>query len=507
MYKLFLTIRYVFKPLSLVTILALAASVVIFTAAPSVMNGFQEDFHARIRGTMSDMILRSDQLLTVPLSPELQGALAKVPGVKAVAPFIEHPALHREFDKADYCMIRGVDPEQEQNVGEFRSFIMSERDWYLEQKEFDVLKEPRKSEIQKRSLAYAPAPEKAQEELVAAEAALARAKKSGLDAKEIARLEDDLGVRKMLKLQADEHVKRIYRQLDEGVEDPLEPGKKIPAVIAGVFFMKVYDKRVGGGLDGLVKLTTAAGDNKEVQQDKRFAVIGAFRAGSHETDRRVLYMGLRTAQEFIGTKKISGYAIKLDSYDQARQVRPKCYEAVQALAKKMDLGMEFIHIKTWEQQNENLLRAVGMERLLIKLITGMIVFAASATIFLVVFMNVQTKVRELGILRAVGGSAAGTLQIFLGQGFLLAILGMLIGSVAGLIGAHYINELASFIHRLTGWHPFPPEVYYLERIPSKIYWSELAVNAALTLLFGFVFAFFPAIQAAMRAPIRAIRHD
>ncbi|MEZ0230667.1 MAG: ABC transporter permease [Planctomycetota bacterium] len=507
MYKLFLTIRYVFKPLSLVTIFALAASVVIFTAAPSVMNGFQEDFHARIRGTMSDMILRSDQLLTVPLSPELQNALAAVPGVKAVAPFIEHPALHREFDKADYCMLRGIDPFQEEKVGEFRQFIMSERDWYLEQKEFDVLKEPRKSEVAKRSKSYAPSPEKAKEELDAAEKALAQAKTAGKDTKEVARLEDEASTCKLLHEQAKTYLERIYRQLDEGVDDPLEPSKKIPAVLGGVFFMKVYDKRPGGGLDGIVKLTTAAGDNKEVQQDKRFAIVGAFRAGSHDTDRRVLYMGLRTAQEFIGTKKISGYAIKLNNYDEARAVRPKCYEAVQSLAKKHDLGMEFIHIKTWEQQNENLLRAVGMERLLIKLITGMIVFAASATIFLVVFMNVQTKVRELGILRAVGGSAAGTLQIFLGQGFLLAVLGMLLGSAAGLIGAHYINELAAVIHRLTGWHPFPPEVYYLERIPSKIYWSELVVNAAFTMLFGFVFALIPAIQAAVRAPIRAIRHD
>ena len=60
-------------------------------------------------------------------------------------------------------------------------------------------------------------------------------------------------------------------------------------------------------------------------------------------------------------------------------------------------------------------------------------------------------------------------------------------SALGLLGAHYINELANFIHRLTGWHPFPPEVYYLERIPSKVYWSELGVNALLTLALGLGF--------------------
>ena len=58
MYKLFLTIRYVMKPLSLVTVLALALSVTIFTFAPSIMNGFQDEFHARVRGTLSDIIVK-----------------------------------------------------------------------------------------------------------------------------------------------------------------------------------------------------------------------------------------------------------------------------------------------------------------------------------------------------------------------------------------------------------------------------------------------------------------
>ena len=50
-------------------------------------------------------------------------------------------------------------------------------------------------------------------------------------------------------------------------------------------------------------------------------------------------------------------------------------------------------------------------------------------------------------------------------------------------------------------------IYYLERIPSKIYWSELVVNAAITMALGVFFAFVPAVIAAFRPPIRAIRHD
>lgn len=502
MYKLFLTVRYLLKPLSLVTIVALALSVVIFTAAPSVMNGFQEDFHARVRGTMSDMSMRSDRPLDVPLSPHIQSALEAVPGVKAVAPFIEHPALDRHFNKIDYCMIRGVIPEQEEKVSELRSFILSDRDWFLDEMDYDVLKGQEKRDVEVMAKGYTPSAKQAKVELEEAQAALDVAERTG-DAGSVKLREDDLERAKKHLDEANAHIARIYRLLKEGAEDPMEPGKKMPTLLAGTFFMRAYDLKPGA----IVKLTTAAGEGSDVQQDKKFVIVGAFRAGSHDTDRRTLYMDLTTAQQFIGTQKVSGYAIKLADYDNARTVRPACFAAIESLAKTEDLGMRYISIKTWEQQNENLLRAVGMERLLIKLITGMIVLAASASIFLVLFMNVQNKVRELGILRAVGGTQLGALAIFLGQGMLLGFLGMLLGSALGLLGAHYINEIANFIHALTGWHPFPPEVYYLERIPSKIYWSELAVNAGMTIIFGFAFATVPALIAAYRPPIRAIRHD
>ncbi len=579
MYKLFLTIRYVFKPLSLVTIVALAFSHIIYPAAPSVMNGFQEDFHARIRGTMSDMSLRSDRPLDVPYLETIEKSLESVPGVKAVAPFIEHPALDRHVNKIDYCLIHGIEPRREEKVSEFRQFILPLRDWVLAREDWDIATPQKKKIIEGYARIYPGSVEQSKLELAQAQQALAAAKARSAGAEEIKSGEAAVEQAQRALDFAEHQVDKIYDWLENGYPDPNDPKKRIPAVLAGLFFMKIYDLDI----ESVVKLTTAAGEGTEVQQDKQFVIVGAFRAGSHDTDRRTLYMSLKTAQSFIGTQRISGYAIKLDDFNEARVVRRKALEAVEALRGKtghlaqplaaggteVDLGsfapecdpkktgataIEFrstggellealpiqavagnvavlssaatmdhtvaetvrvrldynprhLWVKTWEEQNENLLKAVGMERLLIKLITGMIVVAASASIFLVLFMSVQNKVRELGILRAVGGSNLGALQIFLGQGMLLGIIGMLLGSALGLLGAHYINELANFIHMLTGWHPFPPEVYYLEKIPSKIYWSELATNAVITLILGFGAATLPAIIAAFRPPIRAIRHD
>ena len=54
MYKLFLVHRYLSRRiLSLVAMVVLASAVWSLVIAPSVMSGFQEEFHKRLRGTLA----------------------------------------------------------------------------------------------------------------------------------------------------------------------------------------------------------------------------------------------------------------------------------------------------------------------------------------------------------------------------------------------------------------------------------------------------------------------
>jgi ABC-type lipoprotein release transport system permease subunit len=495
LYKLFLTLRYLFKPLSLVAIVALGLSVMILTFAPSIMNGFQAEFHARIRGTQSDVSVWSGQPLDIRRTPEVEKTLSSVPGVKAIAPYIEHPAIDRHFRKVDYCFLRAIEPEAEQEVSEFRSFVLSERARFLALNDFDTAPADDRARLLEIAKRIPGTPEECQRELALLQANQAP---PGEIAAASSRLET-----------ATKHVDDTYRMLREGAPDPDNPGQTLPTVLAGIFYLRVYGLDVGS----TVKLTTAASESGEVQQDRRFVIAGAFQTGTHQHDRRTLYMGLQTAQKFIGCgDNVTGYAVKLVEYKDAPIVKEALRAAVKRLMRTWTadktgyLLPDRMNVQTWEERDENLLRAVGMERLLIKLITGAIVVAASASIFLVLFMSVQNKVRELGILRAVGGTRMGALWIFLGQGILIATLGMIFGSVLGLVLAQYVNEIANLIKALTGWHPFPPEVYYLEKIPAKIELFEVVVNGALTLVIGALAATVPAILAAYRPPIRAIRN-
>lgn len=457
MYKLFLALRYLTRrPLSLVAIFALSFSVWALVIAPSVMNGFQTEFHKRVRGTLSDVSFYGGRPFDIERTPEVERALAALPGVTAVAPYIENPALDRHLRRIDYCFVRGVDPAREEQVSSFGDYLLSPRAIFLALNDYDRRGPEQKADLDK--------------------------------------LADMYDMDRTVDKQA------VYRLLTEG--DPEDP--QTPTCLVGIYYMIAWNLQVGD----TIKLTTAR-ETGEVNQDRTFRVVGAFRTGFSENDRRQVVTSIPSMQGFVGVgpEKVSGYSLRVTDYTRARETR----EELEAALNRGDLGDDLMKkplvAQTWDERNRTLLQAVAMEKLLIRIITFIIVIVAAASIFLVLFMAVHTKVRELGILRAVGGTRAGVMSLFVGQGLAIALTGMMAGLGLGILTSLYINEAADAIYRATGWHPFPPDVYYLDRIPTRIDVQENVVNFAVVLALGSVAAIVPGVLAALRPPLKSIRYE
>jgi lipoprotein-releasing system permease protein len=457
MYKLFLTVRYLTRrPLSLVAILVLSLAIAVLVIAPSVMSGFQEEFHKRLRGAYSDVSLWSSRPFSFPEDSEIEDYLLGLPHVKAVAPYLENPALDKHLNKVDYCFLRGLDPLKEATVSDFNKIFLSERERFLRMENPDALPDEEAKAIRE-----------------AAE-----------------------------ELKDEPDLKKIYHELEHGSDEL--PG--VPTVAAGIHYLIRWQLEVGD----TVRLTTAS-DAGEVSKDKKFLIVAGFSTGRHEFDRRLLIMSVPALQDLVGVSgRVTGYSIRLDDYNNASVAKGRLRDDIRNPNVRTPLKrheMSGFYIKTWEERNSNLLKAVAMEKLLIRLITLLIVASAAASIFLVLFMTVHSKVREIGILRAVGATRSGVLVLFITQGLLIAVVSLVLGTLLGQAVGANINEIADVIHQISGWHPFPPEVYYLEKIPFKYEWQDQLINFAATLFLGGALAFYPSLLAALKPPLRAIRYE
>ena len=164
-------------------------------------------------------------------------------------------------------------------------------------------------------------------------------------------------------------------------------------------------------------------------------------------------------------------------------------------------------VETWEENRQVLLKAVKMERFLQALIMSLILVLAEFFIFVIITTMVYEKRRDIGIMNAVGFTRGQICQVFLTCGLAIGVLGAVLGVTGGVLFADNINAIREFIHHMTGWDPFPADVYYFTEIPSHMGVLTPVVTAGGAIVCALLFSIIPALRAARMDPIRTLHHE
>jgi len=122
-------------------------------------------------------------------------------------------------------------------------------------------------------------------------------------------------------------------------------------------------------------------------------------------------------------------------------------------------------------------------------------------------MIVRDKSSDIAILRTLGASPGMINRIFVWQGMLIALVGILIGVAIGIVAALQISELAAFIERVFSIQILSAEVYPIDFLPSALELNDLVAVVVGVLLLALLATLYPARRAASIQPAKALRHD
>jgi len=199
-----------------------------------------------------------------------------------------------------------------------------------------------------------------------------------------------------------------------------------------------------------------------------------------------------------GVAYVNAIEIKLKPGVDGDVVRDKLRAAFQP---------DLYSVSTWRDKQKPLLDAVVMETTILNILLFLIIAVAGFGILAIFYMIVVEKTRDIGVLKSLGASGAGVMQIFLTYGLSLGLVGSGVGMIAGLVFVHYINKVADAISYMTGRPVFNPEVYYFYKVPTIVHPLTVFWVVVGALGIAVLASVLPARRAARLHPVEALRYE
>jgi ABC-type lipoprotein release transport system permease subunit len=283
--------------------------------------------------------------------------------------------------------------------------------------------------------------------------------------------------------------------------DPLSPASDPyrAGIIGGQYLSPDDRDAVLIGRPMAEKLNLKVGDNVGLSlntadgnvQEQTFIVKGIYTTNTYGFDSATVFLPLAKAQALTRTENhASTIFVLLKDTPMTETVAPA-------------LGVSSsLEVRTWRDLNVLFVEWETMAQSYIGFLYMIILAISVSVIINTLIMSVYERTREIGILSAIGMRGTRIMMLFLAESSLLAVGGVIMGLIIGVLGTMYFNVNGFYVGNmgLSG-------IAITDTVYAKLTMENLINLTLMTFAATILAGLYPAIMASRMQPVEALRAE
>jgi lipoprotein-releasing system permease protein len=232
-------------------------------------------------------------------------------------------------------------------------------------------------------------------------------------------------------------------------------------------------------------------------KQENFKIAGTFNTGFLEFDQNFVFLDIQDALTIF------------DKEDKDKNIEIYLEDPLEAnlYKKKIQKINQNYFIYTWADLNKSFFSALKVERNVMFIILTLIVVVAAFNIISGLTILIKNKTKEIAILKTLGLSNQSIKKAFFLTGFTIGFFATVTGIIIGVLFSINIEKLRMLLSNVFNLEIFPPDIYFLEELPSEINFNSILIIFIISLIISAISSYLPAMSISKMKTFRALKYE